>query len=71
MAGNPEQARILNRCLILTQLKGGKALSRVELSKILDLSKMSVSVIVSDLLSEGRQRQGQGTGQRIWRPAQA
>ena len=53
MAGNPEQARILNRCLILTQLKGGKALSRVELSKILDLSKMTVSVIVSDLISEG------------------
>ncbi len=53
MAGNPEQARVLNRCLILKQLKGGKALSRVELSKILDLSKMTVSVIVSDLISEG------------------
>lgn len=52
MAGNPEQARVVNRHLILTELKAGKAASRVDLAKKLDLSKMTVSVIVSDLIRE-------------------
>ena len=53
VAGNPEQTRILNRSLILRQLSSVDPLSRIDIAKAIDLSKMTVSVIVSDLINEG------------------
>lgn len=53
MAGNPEQTRILNRSLILRQLSSEDPLSRIGIAKALDISKMTVSVIISDLINEG------------------
>jgi glucokinase-like ROK family protein len=51
--GDPEQARQLNIALILNLLKQQKTLSRAQLAKNLNLSKMTVSAIVSDLITEG------------------
>lgn len=53
VSGNPEQTRILNRSLILRQLSCEDPLSRIDIAKALDLSKMTVSVIISDLINEG------------------
>ena len=51
--GDPENARLLNRSLILNQLKEEDAISRAELSRVLNLSKMTISAIVADLIAEG------------------
>lgn len=62
MSGDPEQARKLNRSLILRQLSEGKNNSRISLAKSLKLSKMTLSVIMSDLLEEGFvEKVGEGT----------
>jgi N-acetylglucosamine repressor len=53
MAADPEHVRKQNRSLILEQLNCDIPLSRVEISKKLALSKMTVSVIVADLIREG------------------
>ncbi|MCF7941485.1 MAG: ROK family transcriptional regulator [Spirochaetia bacterium] len=51
--GDPENARLLNRSLILRELKKHGEVSRAELARSLDLSKMTISAIVTDLISEG------------------
>ena len=50
--GDPENARLLNRALILAELKKTSLLSRARLAELLNLSKMTVSAIVSDLIEE-------------------
>lgn len=47
---DPEQARRVNRALILDQLRRDDLISRAQISRRLGLSKMTVSAIVSDLL---------------------
>lgn len=51
--GDPEHARLLNRSLILNQLKIQGKISRAELARTLNLSKMTISAIVTDLIDEG------------------
>ncbi len=51
--GDPENARLINRALILNKLRHSEQLSRAELARMLSLSKMTVSTIVSDLIDEG------------------
>jgi predicted NBD/HSP70 family sugar kinase len=51
--GDPESARLINRALVLRKLKFIDSLSRAELARQLDLSKITISEIVADLIDEG------------------
>jgi predicted NBD/HSP70 family sugar kinase len=50
--GDPEQARQLNIALILNLFKVHSTLSRTQIARELNLSKMTVSTIVTDLIKE-------------------
>lgn len=50
--GSPEYVRRINRALVLDQVRKRGSLSRARLSKLLKLSKMTVSTIVSELFEE-------------------
>lgn len=63
--GDPENARLINRSLILNQIRIKEELSRAELARNLSLSKMTVSTIVTDLIDEGLIiESGEGDSQR-------
>ena len=51
--GDPESARFINRSLVLGSMKSGEVLSRAELARQLRLSKVTISQVVADLISEG------------------
>jgi glucokinase-like ROK family protein len=51
--GNPELAREINYTLILDLLRAKSPISRVEISKALNLSKVTVSTIVNALVMDG------------------
>lgn len=51
--GDPEQARRINRSLILNEVRRKDSMSRAELARALSISKMTVSTIVSDLVEQG------------------
>ncbi|MDA3949634.1 MAG: ROK family transcriptional regulator [Spirochaeta sp.] len=51
--GDPEQARQINTHLILDAVRKQDLVSRAELSRILSVSKMTTSTIVSDLIDKG------------------
>jgi predicted NBD/HSP70 family sugar kinase len=51
--GDPENARLINRTLILNKIRIKEQLSRADLARVLLLSKMTVSTIVTDLINEG------------------
>lgn len=51
--GDPESARFINRALVLKGLKSSESHSRAALARQLGLSKITVSQIVADLISEG------------------
>lgn len=64
--GDPEHARILNRALVLDELRNNGTISRTQISRRLGLSKMTVSAIVSDLLDAGIVSEiGEGEAARI------
>jgi len=50
--GDPEQARQINIALILNLLRFEGVLSRTQIAKKLNLSKMTISAIISDLIDE-------------------
>jgi len=50
--GDPENARLINRSLILNELRMNDMLSRADLARTLKLSKMTISSIVTDLINE-------------------
>lgn len=50
--GSPENARITNRLLVLNYLRNHGTSSRVDISKEVGLSKMTVSSIINELLNE-------------------
>jgi len=50
--GDPEGARFINRALVLGKLRSTNSLSRAELARRLGLSKMTISQIVADLITE-------------------
>lgn len=63
--GDPEQARQINIALILNLLKSEKTLSRAQIAKNLNLSKMTVSTIIGDLIEERLIVEiGEGKGKR-------
>lgn len=51
--GDPEQARKINRSLILTEVRKRDTASRAELARALSISKMTVSTIVAELIEDG------------------
>jgi glucokinase-like ROK family protein len=53
LKGDPEHARQINIALILGLFKSENILSRAQLAKKLNLSKMTVSAIISDLIDDG------------------
>lgn len=53
MAGDPENARAINRKLVINYIKNNKNTSRAILARKLNLSKMTISAIVSDFMEEG------------------
>ncbi len=52
-AGDPEMAREINRALILDLLRKNDAIPRAQIARLLDLSKVTVSAVVSQLLDDG------------------
>lgn len=63
--GDPEQARQINIALILNLLKTEGVLSRAQIAKKLNLSKMTISTIISDLIDESLIVEiGEGKGNR-------
>ncbi len=50
--GDPENARLINRSLILKELRIKDMVSRADLARSINLSKMTISAIVSDLINE-------------------
>lgn len=50
--GDPEMAREINRALILDLLRKNDAIPRAEMARMLDVSKVTVSTIVNDLIAQ-------------------
>jgi predicted NBD/HSP70 family sugar kinase len=50
--GDPEMAREINRALILDLLRKNDAIPRAEMARMLDVSKVTVSTIVNDLIEQ-------------------
>lgn len=60
--GDPELAREINRAHVLNLLRGREMISRTDIARGLKLSKVTISVIVNELIDEGLIREvGQGT----------
>lgn len=55
----PKSARIINTCRILCELRMGENLSKAELARILELNKVSIGEIVTDLVSQGIVKEGE------------
>lgn len=53
MKGDPEQARRINRSLILNEIRRNESMSRAGLARKLSISKMTASTIVTDLVEQG------------------
>jgi glucokinase-like ROK family protein len=53
LRGDPESARLINRALVLKRLRSTDSNSRASLARQLGLSKITVSQVVADLISEG------------------
>lgn len=53
LRGDPESARLINRALVLKRLRSTDSNSRAALARQLGLSKITVSQVVADLISEG------------------
>lgn len=51
--GDPEMAREINRALIMHLLRHHESIPRAEIARRLNLSKVTVSAIISDLLENG------------------
>jgi len=52
-AGDPEMAREINRALILHLFRNSESISRIEIARRLNISKVTVSTIINDLLVNG------------------
>ena len=52
LRGDPESARFINRALVLKRLKSTESHSRAALARELGLSKITISQVVSDLITE-------------------
>jgi glucokinase-like ROK family protein len=52
-SGDPEMAREINRALILNVFRNNETTSRTEIARLLHLSKVTVSNIISDLIEDG------------------
>jgi len=50
--GDPEMAREINRALILDMLRKNDAIPRAQIARLLDLSKVTVSAVVSQLIED-------------------
>lgn len=53
----PRSARTINTCRVLCALRGTEDLSKAELSRLLELNKVSTGEIVNDLISDGLVRE--------------
>jgi glucokinase-like ROK family protein len=51
--GDPEMAREINRALILHLMRNCETISRTEIARQLNLSKVTVSTIINDLIKSG------------------
>ncbi len=51
--GDPEMAREINRSLVLKYLRNTKQTHRAEISKALNLSKVTITTIINQLIDEG------------------
>ena len=52
-SGDPEMAREINRALILNVFRNNETTTRTEIARLLHLSKVTVSNIISDLIEDG------------------
>jgi len=50
--GDPEMAREINRALILDLLRKNDSIPRAQIARLLDLSKVTVSAVVSQLIGD-------------------
>ena len=50
--GDPEMAREINRALILDLLRKHDSIPRAQIARLLDLSKVTVSAVVSQLIED-------------------
>lgn len=51
--GDPELAREINKAHVLNLLRGREMISRADITRALQLSKVTVSAVVSELIEEG------------------
>ena len=64
--GDPEMAREINRSLVLNYLRNTKQTHRAEIAKALNLTKVTITTIINQLIDEGLVKElGEGKSQKM------